>query len=588
MEIQVKRRHSAIVVGGVALALIASGCSKNSGDNGGGNGDNVETRVGLMGTAADSVGPAAPVPGARNGGTINFAQQTDFDHLDPARVYVNTYSSTANLIYRQLTTYKETPKADGTYEMKLVGDLATDPGQDVNKDCKTWKFTLKDGLKYEDGSPIVAADIAYGVSRAFAAELTDGPAYIQQWLTDSKSPNDVYAGPYNGGAKTAPGITVNGDKEITFSFKSAHCDMPFAAAMTTTAPVPESKDTKVEYDSKPFSSGPYKIAEYTRDQKLVLVRNTNWDPNTDPSRHAYPESFVWTFGTDNKVLTERLMADEDKNLATYAGVDPDQVGNVAQDPKLKARTVSGTTQFVWTFNINNQHITDLNVRKALNLAFNKQHWIQLNGGPQTGTVASTLMSPTTAGWQKYDAFGVPDTGDAEKAKQLLGGKAVKIKYAYANTPTGQKIATGVAEDLKKAGFDVEMIGVDAKGYYGIIGAKDNPYDVYMAGWGADWPMGSTIIPPTLDGREIRDQGNYNSSYFNNADVNAEIDRLNGLPFEQAKDGWMALDKKIMTDYAPCVPVAYDGQFSLYGSNIGGAHLGLVSGLLDPSQLFLKS
>ncbi len=52
---------------------------------------------------------------------------------------------------RSLTTYKETLQADGTVKMTVVGDMATDTGTDVNNDCKMWKYTLKDGLKYEDG-----------------------------------------------------------------------------------------------------------------------------------------------------------------------------------------------------------------------------------------------------------------------------------------------------------------------------------------------------------------------------------------------------------------------------------------------------
>ncbi|GLZ81088.1 ABC transporter [Actinorhabdospora filicis] len=583
-----KRRNVAAIAATLSAALIVAGCSKNKGDDGAGDNGQYETRNSLIGTAEDSKGPAPEMPGGRKGGTITFLQNNDFAHLDPAKVYVSTFSATANLIYRPLTTYKETLLPDGSIEMRLVGDLAVDPGKNVKNDCTVWEFTLKDGLKYEDGSPIKAADIAYGVARAFAPEAAAGPHYIQQWLAGDKNYNATYKGPYNGGAKVPPGVTVDGDKKITFTFNSPHCDMPFAAAMTTTAPVPEAKDTKEAYDSVPFSSGPYKIKSHTRGTSMELVRNEHWDPSTDATRHQYPDSFVWKFGSDIVATTNRLKTDEDPNMATYAGVDPAQSAAIWTDPALRKRSIAGSTQFVWYLNINTQRVTDVNVRKALNIAFDKTHYQQLNGGPPAGEIASTVMSPTTAGYKKFDAFGVPPAGDPEKAKTLLGGKSVKLTYAYGNTPVGQQIAAAIKEDLAKAGFDIELVAVDAERYYDVIGDKANKYDFYISGWGADWPLGSTIIPPTLDGREITDQGNYNSAYFDNAEVKTEIDRIMKLPVEQAAPEWAKLDQKIMTDYAPVVPLLYDGAFSLYGSNIGGAYLSKVSGCVNPASLFLKS
>jgi hypothetical protein len=57
-----------------------------------------------------------------------------------------------------------------------------------------------------------------------------------------------------------------------------------------TAPVPKAKDDKQNYDFHPVSSGPYKILNHTPDRSLTLVRNTYWDPLTDPNRPALPDS----------------------------------------------------------------------------------------------------------------------------------------------------------------------------------------------------------------------------------------------------------------------------------------------------------
>ena len=246
-----RSRLGALTVGVLTVALAATGCSETKDtDTGGGE---AKTQTGSISyEAADNNGPAKAVDGAAKGGTLTVYQPSDFEHLDPARNYVSTQLLTSQLIYRALTGYKE----DGSGKLMLVGDLATDPGKDVNGDCKVWEFKLKDGVKYEDGTPVVAKDVAYGVARSFAPELNEGMHYIQQWLYPGGTYNATYKGPYNGGALAPEGVETPDDKTIRFTFKDAHCDMPYAASAPMTSPVPQAKDTKGDYDRRPFSSGP--------------------------------------------------------------------------------------------------------------------------------------------------------------------------------------------------------------------------------------------------------------------------------------------------------------------------------------------
>src|ERR1041384_3897777 len=123
-----------------------------------------------LGTAEDSKGPAIPPEGVVKGGTVTMIDRDDFSHLDPAQTYVNTETNFGLLINRGLTGYKRT--AAGEY--KLVGDLATDAGT-VADGGKSWTFTLKDGVKWQDGSPITSADVKWSVERTFAPFITFGP-----------------------------------------------------------------------------------------------------------------------------------------------------------------------------------------------------------------------------------------------------------------------------------------------------------------------------------------------------------------------------------------------------------------------------
>ena len=165
------------VSGILALAATACGGSSTGGaprqDQGNGGGKTAALSFSVDNKAK---GPAYDVPGHTTGGVIHILEDADFSHLDPARIYVNNNQSLAEMVERQLNTYIE---RDG--KITLVGDLATNTGETTDGG-KTWKFTLRDGVKFEDGSDIKASDIKYAVERGFDPAYTEGPTYLYEWL----------------------------------------------------------------------------------------------------------------------------------------------------------------------------------------------------------------------------------------------------------------------------------------------------------------------------------------------------------------------------------------------------------------------
>ena len=95
------------------------------------------------------MGPAAEVPGATKGGTFTIIRETQDLPPRPAAGLLVRRPDERPLYARYLTTCKD----DGKGNVTLVGDLAETPGTNVNNDCKVWEFKIKDGVKFEDGSP---------------------------------------------------------------------------------------------------------------------------------------------------------------------------------------------------------------------------------------------------------------------------------------------------------------------------------------------------------------------------------------------------------------------------------------------------
>ncbi|ARP72138.1 ABC transporter [Streptomyces pluripotens] len=598
------RRHaygafSVLAAGALALA----GCSKGGSDSGGN--DNKDQQSAKrqqapikFGDAADSTGPAPAVPGAKTGGTMEVLQRDSYAHLDPGQIYVSDEMSVAQLIHRGLTGYKATSN-DGK-EHEVVGDLATDSGTTTDGG-KTWKYTLKDGIKFQDGSPITSKDIRHSIERLFAPFINQGPTYLQQWLADTSGADYrklLKDGPYKGKHLPDSILATPDDKTVIFHFQHAHPDLPYALAMSGYAVVSAKGDTKQQYDKAPEATGPYKIQSFKSGKSMVLVKNPNWDPKTDPIRHQYVDRFNFTFNQQFETSTKALLADTgaDRTGVSFNNqVDAGNLSQVLRDPKLKSRRVSGYQPYVGQMNINLSHpaMQDKTVREAIAYALPITPFLRAYGGTDAMEVAGGLISPTVSGYDpSFDPWGKKKkpAGDPQKARELLkkaGKLNMKLTFGYVNTPEGQQYSTAMAAGLKKAGFDVQRQEIPAENYYDQVSKLNNNYDIFHTAWGADWPSASTVIPPLYDGRVIAN-GAQNYSQVNDPKVNSEIDRINQItdPVKSAAE-WEKLDQYLVKDVINVVPTAYYKQTQIAGSKVGGLVYDDVIGGIDPRRLYIK-
>lgn len=581
-----RRRFAMVALTAVTVVAAMGACTKVE-DGTGDPQPTKDTQTGGISTdPADSKGPAAEIPGAKKGGTAYILRRADFSHLDPSRQYSVTAMALGQLYYRTLTTFKDL----GDNKLLLVGDLAEDTGKDVNKDCKTWEYKIKKGVKYEDGTEVKAADVAYGVARMFNDALVGGPSYVLEWLANDPQYTKVFdhSKPENKD-KLPPGLSTPDDYTVKFEFQAPHCELPYALNLSFGVPVPKAKDTGVDYDLAPVSTGPYKITKFVKGSEVILERNPHWDASTDPVRHAYPDKFHVKLGVSNAQVTQRLIADTgDDQFGISSSIDPAQVAAIAGNAALQDRIIAETTPFMFYMWINNQRVTDLKVRQALNWAIDRDAYIKSIGGEKLGTPGTTLLSPLTIGYQAYDAYPGGPTGNPDKAKELLGGAAKELVLAHSDDPDSQTSAVAIKTGLERAGFKITLVSTPADSLLDKIGEKANPWDLYISGWAADWPSGASTLPVLWDGRTIKDTNNNNYPYFVNEGVSKEFDRINALPDPvAAAAAWTALDKKIMTEFAPCVPLLFDRDYLIHGSKVGGVFESDVLGTLAFINVHLK-
>jgi peptide/nickel transport system substrate-binding protein len=583
-------------VGALALSACSSGGGgapsggSSTGTNSSGGSTVAKVQSISVGTAADSTGPAPAVEGGKKGGTVHDLEPAGINHLDPAQAYVNQEQVIGQLFSRQLTNYKIDSKTGKTI---LVGDLATDTGTSSDGG-KTWTYHLKDGLKWQDGTPITSDQVKYGIERLYSSYATAGPVYLQVWMSGQNF-RKVYPGPQGGKSLPDSVLATPDAKTIVFHFQSPHADAPYAMALAGSGPILKAKDTGPKYDTAPFSDGPYKIASYQTGKSLELVRNDQWNASTDPIRNAYPDKWDIQLGVEQPGLTQRLQAQsgEDKDsLALVQSADPTQTSVIASDTQYKSRLISQAQPFVDVFSINMSRIKDVRVREAIEYAFPMKQVQTALGGPAQGDLGTNLIGPTVAGFKPADPFGklTMPQGDPEKAKALLkeaGVTNLKLTYAFSNSQRWQNVATTLQNAFAKAGITLQTKAIDQTQYYTLIGKVNNPYDLYRTGWGADWPNASTVIPPTMDGRLIADD-DPNYSHLNDPYVNKEIDRIQGLAdLNQQTAAWQTLSEYIESKDVPSIPYMYDKYYNIYGDGLGGVGYNSPLGTLNPNTVFVK-
>ncbi|MGN6251988.1 MAG: ABC transporter substrate-binding protein [Marmoricola sp.] len=515
------RKKALAVAAAASMSVALAACGGNSSDNGnnGGSGSNGN------GTAAGG-----------KGGTLTYYIRSALEHTDPQRTYVGRdISNWTRTVYRQLVAFPVS--TDPAVANKPVPDLATDTGT-PSDNAKTWKFTVKDGVKWQDGSPITCEDFKYGASRTFATDvITGGPNYILTYLdvpTDPKTGLPAYKGPYttknNDVAAFNKAITCDGNT-ITYHFKKPWPDFPLAvAALHMMDPYKKSMDQGDKSNYQIFSNGPYKLeGSWDKEKGGTLVRNTNYDAKTDNPeiRKALPDKIIFDIGKTSETITQLLISDSGpaKTGATGQSIPPtfySQItGNVAN------RAVNVKSPFVDYLVPNFKTMTNPKVRQALAMATDAQGWITAGGGEKAYSPAKSIVNPAVVGYQPNPAFkDIPLSGDPAGAKKLLQSAGVKMPYpitfTYPATDTSNKQAAALKQTWDKAGFNTTLDGVaDQNTYYTDIQKADQKADVIWAGWGADWPSAITVTAPLFDSRPNltpqnngQDYGRYKSDAFN--------------------------------------------------------------------------
>ncbi|HOC13475.1 MAG TPA: ABC transporter substrate-binding protein [Propionicimonas sp.] len=559
------------------------------------------TACGSSPTATSTAGGATSgaAAGGAAGGTLHILSGTATEHWDPQRVYVGVNIEYGNRMFtRTLTTFG--PVAKDGEPATLIADAATDTGT-VSADGKEWKFTIKDGVKWEDGQAVKCEDFKYGISRTFAVDvITGGPNYAIQYLDIPKNDDgsSKYAGPYKktGQDLYDKAVTCDGNT-ITFKMAKPSGDFNMAATMTAFGAFREDKDQGEKSNYAIFSNGPYKLeGSWTANKGATFVRNENWDPATDGFRKAYPDKIVWDESLTQETMYERIIADQgdDKNAIAMDQAPVTAMANVTSAEGRYTVVASPYTRYMVP-NYKSKVFSNDKAREALALATDRSAYVTAAGGDQVVKATNSLINPALPAFPNTPLL-AGEKGDAAKAKEALQASGltlpVKINVAYRKNDTLDKAFAGLKAGWDAAGFQTNLIGIPAEQYYGTLQSPESAtkYDAYWAGWGADFPSASTVIPQLLDSRSQISAGGpgQDYGYFDNDEFNAGIDKAMALTGAEGDKAWGALDTEVVTKHFGVIPLINDQFVFAHGSNVEGAVVNTTfTGYYDIANVSVK-
>jgi ABC-type transport system substrate-binding protein len=503
------------------------------------------------------------------GGTLRIVNNADVDYLDTANGYYTVSWTMMRPYARELYSFDITKTGQAATE--AVPDLADGPAT-VSGNNTVFTFKIRKGVKWAPPATgeVSGDDFVYAVERLYDKANPSGGQSYSNLIKGAKEFGD-------GKAKTISGIKVNGDS-ITYTLTKPSADFLSIIALPFFAPVPRSYASKYkvgpDYSKHVVGSGPYTVQSYVPTKSIELVRNSNWDPATDPLRKAWVDKITMRIGLDPDAIQQTIeRGDADISLDTQP---PNaSLQRLSTDPKLKQQFAVETTgcNRYFTMETNPKadtpqaKISDVKVRQAINYAIDKIAIQRARGGPFAGDPASTILTPVLLGYSKFDLYPSPNNqGDVAKAKQLLSEagypNGITVNYVGPNAGAGLRVNTAVQSALARANIKLNIKTFAGSAVYTDslgLPAKRSQHQMGQAGWCPDYPGDGTrsFMVPLLDGRSIQASGNSNYGEYNNPAVNAKIDQALAEPDKNKRAQlWAALDKQIMAD-APWAPFLYD-------------------------------
>ena len=550
---RISRRNFLKVAGvsAAALGLAACGGSKS-------------------GSTATSGSTAGSTAGGTNTAGFTVQYGSNPETLDPALNSAIDGANTIITIFEPLLLINE--------NNEVIGGQAE--SWEASEDGLTWTFTMRDGLKWSDGTDLNAKDFEYSFKRMVdpntAAPYAETCLGMIDGFEEAAGFPDADGNPTVDPNPEALNVKASDDGKtltIVLSYPCSYFDK--MAAFATMSPVQQATveangDSWCTSPDTFVSNGPYMITDWTPSERIVLTKNPNYVGGWDSSKIV------------SDTITLLLLEDSSASFAAYNSGEAQLIKDVPTDeiPSLtKAEdggdfyvdTILGT--YYVSLNLQRDAFKDAKVRKALSLAIDRDY------------VANTIMQGTYSAADSIVGPGIVDESgyfhdngnapyiSADYEANLAEAKKLLEEAGY---PNGEGYPT-IEYSTNDAGYHVPLAEYlqQAWGDLGITltinkmewssftpARRAGEYDVARNGWVMDYNDPSNMLDLFCSGN-----GN-NDGKYSNPDFDAAID---ASKVADSAEHFAQLHKAedILMEDTGCLPIAYYNDYWLQSPALKG-------------------
>jgi peptide/nickel transport system substrate-binding protein len=396
-------------------------------------------------------------------------------------------------------------------------------------DGLSWTFTLRDGVKYSDGTPLKAEDVQ-------ASLLAVAKSEKSAWSANYKAVKDVQ---------------VVDPKTIKVVLSEPFAALPSVMAMFCAAVLPadlvkasEAKDYDVTTAWKTRGTGAYMIDGWKKGDPIILKRNPNYWKGTP----AVDEVDIDYVPDDNT----RILKLQGGETDVIDFVPFSQFASVSQMPNIKAKAFTIAQMYTVIFNNTVKPLDDVKVRQALNYATDKDAIIKTVFFGQ-GQFPNAPIPPGM--YQAKDLPGYPF--DLEKAKALMkessspDGFKLEMQVRSGNTIFAN-VATMLKDQWAKIGVDLNIVNLETS----VVRTnyQKGQYQSQVSGWTNDMNDPTQIVNYEMrsgDGSQFAMWTRYDNPQLNDMINKADLE------LDPAKRAAMYHDiQKIFSDASPLIWIDY--------------------------------
>jgi peptide/nickel transport system substrate-binding protein len=396
--------------------------------------------------------------------TVVIAEQLDgLLTFDPGESYEIAGQELGTNIYDRLLRYEA---EDPT---KLVGGVAE--SWTVSPDAKTFVFKLRPNLKFSNGDPVTADDMAWSLQRVVLMDKTPAFLFTQLgWskdnvkdLVQATDPNTIT---FKITADLAPSLVLNlmstlaasvVDKKVALSHEQ-NGDLGNGWLKTHSA-----------------ASGPYDLVSWKADDSVVLQVNPTYHLGPPLTKRVIVRHVP-------EPATQRLLL-EKGDIDIARDLTPDQLTPMANNPSIKIESFPAANTFYLGMNLTEEHMKNPKVREAMK-------WlIDYDGMAKTFLkgryfVQETFLPIGFLGAIAYNPYKL----DVAKAKALLAEagypNGFELEFTTPNLTPWTDMAQSVQQTMGQAGIKLKLVQVELKQELQIFRARK--HQLVLNSWAPDY------------------------------------------------------------------------------------------------------